>query len=125
VLGREKIGDTECEILESIPVDPENSVYTRRISWIDPDKLLPLRVDFYGSGDDAPEKRLQADKISKVQNYWTVFESTMVTLATGHRTQLITTDIVYDQNLPDVLFTQQGLADDSREKAFRPPASGQ
>jgi outer membrane lipoprotein-sorting protein len=125
LLGKEKIGDIDCDILESIPVDPDNSVYSKRLSWIDPNTLMPLRVDFYENDAESPAKRLQADKISLVQNYWTVFESTMVTLDTGHQTHLLTTAIVYDQNLPESLFSLQGLADDTREKAFRPPASGQ
>jgi hypothetical protein len=119
ILGQDKVGGVNCTLLESIPVKRSNSVYTRRIGCIHPKLLIPLRVDFYQK-KDKPVKRLQARKIKKVQGYWTVFESIMTNLKTGHRTQLITNDIVYDQDIPDSLFSQRGLADDSREAVFRP-----
>jgi hypothetical protein len=120
LLGKSKLGKVECYILESIPVDLDNSVYTKRVSWIHPKLLLPLKVDLYQKGRDKPTKRLQAKKIKKIQGYWTVFESTMYNLKTGHKTLLRTTDVQYDQGLPEELFSQRGLADDSREKSFRP-----
>ncbi len=123
LLGREVLSGIECFVLESIPVDPDNSVYSKRVSWVHPGIMLPLKIEFYEKNRDKPAKRLKASKIKKVQGYWTVFDSTMVTLKTGHKTKLLTMDITYDQELPDALFTQQGLSDDSREQTFRPDAS--
>ena len=51
---------------------------------------------------------------------WTILDSTMYDLKTGHQTRLLTQQIKYDQGLPDALFSQRALADDSREKRFRP-----
>jgi len=59
-------------------------------------------------------------KIKKVQGYWTIFDSTMYNLKTGHSTKLKTTAIKYNQDIPDSLFSQRGLSDDSREIQFRP-----
>ncbi len=119
ILGTDKVGKVSCTLLESTPVKSSNSVYSKRISCVHPKLLIPLRVDFYQRGDK-PVKRLQASKIRKVQGYWTVFESTMTDLKKNHKTRLITTDLVYDQGLPDSLFSQRGLSDESLELPFRP-----
>ena len=118
--GRENLGNIECLVLESIPVEADNSVYSKRVSWIHPELLLPLRVEFYQRGAEQPGKRLQAKQIRQVEGYWTIFESTMHDLKSGHQTTLLIEKIDYDQGLPDTLFTQMGLADANREKPYRP-----
>lgn len=120
IIGTDKVGGVPCTLLESTPADKKNSVYGKRLSCIHNGLKLPLRVDFYGPGSNEPYKRLQASKIKKIQGYWTIFESKMENLESGHTTRLVTTDIVYDQNIPEELFSQRGLSDDSRELAFRP-----
>ena len=118
--GKGKVGKVPCDILVSTPRDPDNSVYTQRVSCIHRKTLIPLKVDLYQAGSDKPVKRLQARKIKKIQGYWSVLESTMYDLKTGHRTQLVTNKLKYDQGLPDTLFTQRGLGDASQEERYQP-----
>jgi hypothetical protein len=120
LLGNGEVGGVQTLILESTPVDQSNSVYTKRVSWVHPELLLPLRVEFYQRGSEEPVKRLQANKIQKVQGYWTVFESTMEDLKSGSRTALTIEAIQYDQGLPDEIFSRKGLADETYESPFRP-----
>ncbi len=120
IIGQDTVGGVKCTLLESIPVDKKNSVYSKRTSCIHSKILIPLRIDYYENNQDAPSKRLQARKIKRVQGYWTVFDSTMYNLKTGSSTKLFTLDIQYDQGIPDSLFSQHGLSDDSREIPFRP-----
>jgi hypothetical protein len=122
LLGKEEFQGTACDVLESIPSDPDNSVYSKRISWIHPSTLVPLRVDFYERGKTGPVKRSIVSRIEKIQGYWTVMDSTMTDLTTGHQTRLEVQDIVYDRALPDALFSREVLADPAREAAFRPGA---
>lgn len=119
LLGEDKVGNVTCTLLESTPVDKSNSVYSKRVGCIHPELLIPLRIDFYARGKE-PVKRLQASRIRKVQDYWTIYQSTMIDLQKDHRTHLITTDLVYDQGLPDNMFTQRGLTDDTVERDYRP-----
>lgn len=119
LLGEGKVGNVACTLLESVPVEKSNSVYSKRISCIHPELLIPLRIDFYARGKE-PVKRLQASRIRKVQDYWTIYQSTMIDLKKDHKTHLITTDLLYDQGLPDNMFTQRGLTDDTLERGYRP-----
>jgi len=118
--GKGKTGGQMCEILVSTPVDPDNSVYSKKISWIHPATLIPLRVDYYEKGREKPIKRMKVLKLKKIQGYWTVLDSIMYDLETGHKTRMATKSIKYDQGLTGALFSDQALADDSREKKFRP-----
>lgn len=120
LVGRERVGDTECDLLESIPADPSNSVYLRRVSCIEPKSLLPLRIEFFERKLAQPSKRLMVNKREQIQTYWTVMDSTLTDLATGHQTRLTVGRVLYDRSLPESLFTSRALEDERVEREFRP-----
>lgn len=120
VIGRERIGRVECDVLESVPVEAGNSVYLRRLSWIDPVSLLPMRVDFFEKDMDTPTKRLLVDKREQVRGYWTAMDSTLTDLGSGHQTRLTVNRVVYDRGLPARLFSAKTLEEERTEKEFRP-----
>ena len=115
-----KVGGVECTQLVSVPVDPDNSIYSKKVSCIHMVTLMPLQVDFYVKGGIKPVKRLVARKLKKIQGYWTVLQSTMHDLRSGTQTQLETTDIKYDVGMPGSLFSKRGLSDPDGEKQFEP-----
>lgn len=119
-IGTDSVLGTTCKLLESVPVDPSNSVYSRRVSCIHPETFLPLRVEFFEGGKSTPSKRLVVSRIQRVQGYWTVLDSTMTDLASGHETRLAVEEIKYDQGLPESLFSIQALTDPARDTPYRP-----
>lgn len=120
IIGREKLGDTVCEVLESVPQPADNSVYLKRLSWIDLRSLLPLRMDFFERQSDQPSKRLVVAQREQVQGYWTVMDSTLSDLQTGHQTRLQVERVLYDRQLPASLFTSRALAEERLEQPYRP-----
>lgn len=120
ILGNETVLGAVCDILESIPVDPDNSVYRKRVSWIDPKTLMALRVDFYEKDDVTPSKRWWVVSKKKNQGYWTATDSRVIDLASGHETRLVVDTALYDRNLPATLFNSQTLADENLESEYRP-----
>lgn len=120
ILGRETVSGVACEVLESIPVKPENSAYTKRISWVDPATLIPMRIDFFEKQQDQPSKRLLITKREKIQAYWTVMDSVLTDLSNEHQTRLTVEKILYDRRLPSRLFSTQTLEDESAEDNYRP-----
>ncbi|MBU2704450.1 outer membrane lipoprotein-sorting protein [Zooshikella marina] len=119
ILGEEVINKLPTTILESIPKNARDSVYSKRLSWIHRPSLTALRIDYYQGGSQ-PIKRLTVNKLAKKQGYWTVMESVVKDLKTGHSTVMRIKHIAYDQNLPDSLFTTQTLEDPAKEVAYRP-----
>ncbi len=120
LLGTESINGVVCDILESIPVDPENSVYRKRVSWIDPKTLMALRVDMYETDTTTPTKRWWVVSKKKNQGFWTATDSRVIDLASGHETRLVVDTALYDRNLPATLFNAQTLADENLESEYRP-----
>ena len=120
ILGNETINGVACVILESIPVDPDSSVYLKRVSWIDPKTLLALRMDSFEKDDATPSKRWLLIAKKKNQGYWTVTDSRVIDLASGHETRLVVETALYDRKLPATLFNSQTLADESLESEYRP-----
>lgn len=119
-LGEQKLGGALCKLVESIPVDTENSVYNKRISWIHPATMIPLQIDYYQEGSESPVKRLKVYRIARVQGYWTVMDTGMTDLETGHQTRMKTEKIIYDRGLNESLFSQQILIDPTKESHYRP-----
>jgi hypothetical protein len=119
LLGEETIEGQPTRILQSVPVDPGNSVYSKRVAWIHEPTLLPLRVDFHQAGEQ-PTKRLTVHRVEQIQGYWTVTDSTMTDLESGNQTRITVDKVNYDQGLPDSLFTTQTLADPATDSAYRP-----
>lgn len=119
-LGREAFAGAQADVLESIPVDKGNSVYGKRVSWVHPDILIPLRVDYFRAGSGEPFKRLTVQRVEQVQNYWTVMESVMEDLESGHRTRMALERVIYDRDLPQELFSVQTLEDAAREAPYLP-----
>jgi hypothetical protein len=120
IVGNETINGVACEILESVPIDPSSSVYRKRVSWIDPKTLLAMRVDSYERDDATPTKRWLLGAKKRIQGYWTVTDSRVIDLASGHETRLSIDSALYDRRLPARLFTAQALADENIEAEFRP-----
>lgn len=119
VTGREDIHGVETIVLESVVVEGDPSVYSRRIRWVHPETLVALRTDYF-EGAEEPSKRMTVHRLEKIQDYWTVMDSTMEDLESGHQTRLVVDDIIYDQGLPETLFSTDVLSDVTRERQYRP-----
>lgn len=119
LMGKQMEGGILCEVLESISIDLKDSVYRKRVSWIDPATAIPVRIDYYEK-DDTPTKRWVLRSKKRNQGYWTLTDSRMIDLETGHETRMVVDVALYDQKLPAKLFTSQTLADESLEMDYRP-----
>lgn len=120
LLGRQSENGILCEVLESVSVDPDDSVYKKRVSWIDPATAIPQRIDYYESSSASPSKRWVLRARKRNQGYWTLTDSRMIDLETGHETRMVIDVVLYDQKLPAKLFTTQALADEGLESDYRP-----
>ena len=120
LIGKETVNGVACAVLESVPADPADSVYKRRVSWIDTQTLLAHRVDYFERYETTPSKRWELLAHKRIQGYWTVTDSRVTDLNTGHSTRMTVDQAVYDRRLPAKLFTPQALADEALESEYRP-----
>lgn len=120
IIGEQTENNILCTILESIPKKNDESAYTKRLSWVDPDTNIVQRVDYYEKNSSTPSKRWTIRSKKKIQGYWTITDSRIEDLNTGHQTRMVMDNVLYDQNLPSKLFTSQALADENIESEYRP-----
>jgi len=120
LLGRQTENGILCDVLESVPLDFNDSVYRKRISWIEPATAIAQRVDYFEKDANTPSKRWLLRSKKRNLGYWTLTDSRMIDLASGHETRVVVDAALYDQKLPAKLFTAQALADESLESEYRP-----
>jgi hypothetical protein len=77
-------------------------------------------VDYFEKDPAAPSKRWLLRSKKRNQGYWTLTDSRMIDLESGHETRMVVDAALYDQKLPAKLFTTQALADESLESEYRP-----
>lgn len=120
LVGQDTVDGVACTLLESVPLDKNDSVYSKRVSCVDRETALALRVDYYERDDNAPSKRWLLKAKKKHKAYWTVTDSRMIDIASGRETRMVVEEALYDRKLPTKLFTSQALADENLEAEYRP-----
>ncbi|MDP2266886.1 MAG: outer membrane lipoprotein-sorting protein [Thiobacillus sp.] len=120
LLGKQTENGILCDVLESVPLDADDSAYKKRISWIDPSTAILQRMDYFEKDINTPGKRWLLRGKKRNQGYWTLTDSRMIDLSSGHETRMVVDVALYDQKLPVKLFTSQALADESLESEYRP-----
>ncbi len=68
IVGTEKIDNVNCQILESKPDSASDSIYAKVRSWIDPARLVPLRVEKYSSSGELM-RRIDTDKVARDEKH--------------------------------------------------------
>ncbi len=117
---QEEFNGSLCNVVQSIPVKSSNSSYSKRIMWVHPETMIPIRVDFYQNNQAEPMKRLIVKKIDKVGGFWTVMETEITDLKKSHKTAIRVEKVKYDKDIPDMLFSQSTLQDAASEISYRP-----
>lgn len=89
LLREEKFEGYDCYVVESTPKDLKDAQYSKRVSWVIKDNLVVVKADLYSKKTGKVQKRMTVkNNIAKVQGIWTIFNTTMVDLETGHKTEL-------------------------------------
>ena len=72
------------------------------------ENYLLLMSEFYDSHNE-PLRRLEVEKVEQIMGRWTRMRWTVVNQSRGKKTQFSVSEIKYDQNLADSLFTREHL----------------
>ncbi len=108
LMADEKVGKYDCYVDKAVSVDPDNSQYGYRISWIDKNTWIPVKMEMYDKKNQLL-KVLTVNRIEKVQGYWSIIDTTMKNVQTGHSTKLSIKKLKYNDKLNPALFTTQFL----------------
>ena len=85
-----------------------NVDYSRKVSWIAQDCLMPIRVEYYDKLNKL-HRVLTVSQISKVQGFWTKHRMEMKNVQTGHSTIIVMKNPQYNVKVDASMFTVNRL----------------
>jgi outer membrane lipoprotein-sorting protein len=108
LLRKEDLAGRPAYVIESKP--RATSDYSRRLSWIDRERWLPLREEYFDARN-RPLRTFVADKVERVGGQWTVTVRNMKNLQTGHRTEVVFEETQFNVGVKPDIFGERYLRD--------------
>jgi outer membrane lipoprotein-sorting protein len=108
VIGEEEIDGRKTWVLE-LTAKVEDAAYQSRKQWIDQERYVPHKEELYAKSGQLLKKTILKDVV-KVDDRW--FPRNMVykdMLKDGEGTEFIMTDIKFDQDIPEYIFSKAAL----------------
>jgi hypothetical protein len=107
-LGDKTINGYDCYIVKSSAKDSSDSQYSYRLSYIDKNSFVPIRVEMFDKSENL-YKILNVEKLEQINNYWIPMVNSMKNVQSGHSTVLTILKIEVDNPLSDKIFTSSFL----------------
>jgi len=110
-MGEEVIDGHRTFIVESIPVDKITAKelgHSKVKQWVDAEIWMARKAEFT-SLRNKPLKTIYTKEIKQVQGIWTAHRLEVENQKTGHATKFIFSDIDYQKEINDDLFTERAL----------------
>jgi Outer membrane lipoprotein-sorting protein len=104
LLREERSAEWNCYVVKAWAKDPDDSQYAYRVTWFDKTSYVPVRVEMFDKREELV-KVLTVEELRQIQGYWTPVQTLMKNVQTGHATRLTFKKIVYDEPLPELLFS--------------------
>ncbi|MFQ6115872.1 MAG: outer membrane lipoprotein-sorting protein [bacterium] len=112
--SEEALNGKPVYVVESVPKDARSAYYRRKVSWIDQETFLPLKVEYYDKRGEL-YKIFTADTIESVQGIATIMQRTMANVQNGHHTVVTFKEVKYNVGLKDNIFSERYLRGAPRE----------
>ena len=95
-------------VIRSTPNDPDLAGFAYRVTYVDQETLLEVRMELYNDADELI-KRYQAEEVVELQGIPTWVRATAENLETGRVTTFEFLDPVYNTGVPDEIFDPENL----------------
>jgi hypothetical protein len=111
IVGSESVRGTACQILESKPDAPSDSIYARVRSWIDPRRFVPMRIEKYSSSGELV-RRIDVTRVARDEKHNPIPASLIVHgLRKNSVTEFNGASIDQDVNFTDAISLRRTLVD--------------
>lgn len=113
LLREEELNGSECYLVQSVPKAPMD--YTKKLSWIDKRSFLPVKEEYYDAQNElcrvftGDEVKEFAPRGGGKEVYPVVTRRTMKNLKSGHRTEVVFTEVALSVGLNEAVFTERSL----------------
>jgi outer membrane lipoprotein-sorting protein len=104
----EQLNGVDCFVMERYPVY-EHSGYTRQLAWVNKDKYVAEKIEFYDRKNDLLKTLVNNGYQQYLGQYWRADEMTMENHQTGKSTILKWQDYKFKNGLEDKDFSRNSL----------------
>jgi len=101
-------------VVKNVPKKPDSVEFGYFVVAIDRKTFVPMKMDFYDK-KNILYRTIESKKVEKIQGFATVVKSVVLNLKTGSKTEMEFSEIKYDMNLKDSIFTERYLHRPPRE----------
>ena len=108
LVGEEELYGVKCYRIDMVPVQTDNTNYSKRRMWVRQDIWLPARVDYYNKAG-VVIKRSVYGGFKQIEGIWTATRQLMKSLQTQSQTLLETRKVQYDIALKEEMFSHSVL----------------
>ncbi len=105
--GTEMLNGVECMIMESIPKPEAESSYSKIITWVDKEQLLPIQEHFYNLKSQL--WKVKTVEFTKIKDYDFLETMFVKDIISNHSTQLKMEDVELDSGLDENIFQEKNL----------------
>lgn len=95
-------------VLKNIPKEPDQVEFDHYIMWIHKDSFIPVKTEYYDA-QGTKYRVYEALKVEPISGFLTVTESRMKDLKSGGHTTLEYSNVTYNLDLPEDVFTERYL----------------
>jgi len=113
LIGEQDLDGTPVFVIESVPKQ-EYKGFTRKVSYIDKQSLLPLKEEYYDKKDNLV-RVFHAEKIEDVDGILTVTVRSMEDVKKNSKTTVQFSSIEYNLGVTDDIFTERYLKNPPRQ----------
>ncbi|MBI3783707.1 MAG: outer membrane lipoprotein-sorting protein [Deltaproteobacteria bacterium] len=108
MVGEETLDGRPCKLVQAVPKNPSEQMYSKTVTAIDPkDNLIVRTLMFDEKG--IPLKTWTIDKYDKVDGNWTPSVQRMVNVRNSHWSKIELLDVQYNAQLPSEAFNRSYL----------------
>ena len=104
----EQLNGVDCFVIERYPAY-EHSGYTRQLAWVNKDKYVAEKIEFYDRKNDLLKTLVNSDFQQYLGQYWRASEMTMENHQTGKSTILKWEGYTFKTGLEDKDFSRNSL----------------
>ena len=101
-------------VIKNVPKSPDTVEFGYYNVSIDRKTYVPMKMEFYDKKDKL-YRIIESQKIEKIQEFTTVVKSVVSDLKTGSKTEMEFSNVKYNINLKDSIFTERYLRRPPRE----------
>ncbi len=95
-------------VLDNVPKDPEQVNFSHYTLWVHRETFIPVRAEYFDK-QNKKYREYEALEVSSVQGHPTVMKSRMRDLRTNGETLLEFSQVAYDLDLPETIFSERYL----------------